>query len=124
MTPILTDVSQIKLAFASVVLAGGWFADATLNLDGWESAGIKGMLIAAVVYLVRELARQRTDDKAEAKERESKMITAIDKNTTVLGELRDATERQTEYYETVARTIIERDLGRSVPSSPAHPSTP
>ncbi len=99
-----------RFVVGSVVAAGAAITDAATDLQGWEDKGIKGLLVAAVLYLVRELAKQRTEDKAKAELREEKMAAALNKNSDALAAVVAATKEQTEYYQDVARQIIEAKM--------------
>ncbi len=108
----MLDTTHYKMIAASGFLILAFVADAAAQIPpGWEDTGIKGMLIAAVVYLVRELAKQRDSDKAEAASREDRTTTALDKNSDTLKELITATNIQTKYFEGVAKVLIEKGSG-------------
>ena len=89
---------------------------------GWESLTLKGVLIAAVVYLVRELGAQRDINKAEASKREEILIAALKtyqdaaiEHSAALQELKSAAETQTGYFKTVAQTLLSRDYHPKLP---------
>ena len=105
---MIPDPGTLKLMLGTTVAGTAWLADAAANLPtgSWEDYGVKGMLVLAVGYLVRELARQRDMDKVDAVLREKEMTAALNSNSIALQKLIEATDHQTAYYREVAQTII------------------
>lgn len=112
---------ELKIAFVATI---GFFAvitEAVTELQGWEEASLKVLLVAAVIYLVRSQAQDRKEHKAElheawdlhkkeSDEREAKTTDAMIANTRALADLTKITEEQTNYFKTVTRTIVDERL--------------
>lgn len=124
----LPGLPELKLITASSValLAAG--ADALTNapVASWESLTLKGALVLAVIYLLRENSLQRAAHKAEAEAREKEMLEAIKANTAAkegmaaaMIELRNATKEQTDYYKAVAKVIVNRAVQPNLPDESA-----
>lgn len=129
---------ELKLITASgvAVLAAGVDAAADMPIASWESLTLKGALLAAIIYLVRENATQRATHKAESdarqaalkeetQAREKEMLEAIRANTqakeamaAAMVDLRNATKEQTDYYKAVAKVIITREVKPHLPEEP------
>lgn len=115
-----------KMITASVVAAVSFIADATMApVDSWESVGLKTALILAIIYLVRDNAKQRTEAATEAGKREERFASVIESNTRAkeanthaMGELKAATDLQTAYYKTVAQTLLSKDIKPHLPHEP------
>lgn len=105
------DPCHLKLIVTSAFAGGLYLAQLAADLPpGWEDKTMKGLLIAAILYLVRQLAMQRTDDKADALKREEKMVAALDKNSATLAGVIDATHEQTSYFRDVAKNMIDAQI--------------
>jgi len=115
MTPIPQLFSDLpdywKLSIAALTGLGAFFADASPEIRGWEELGMKGLLIAALVFVVKLLLRQQAEHKEETGKREERLLAHIEKSTIIQSELLEATKRQTGYFETVTRNIVNERLG-------------
>ncbi len=92
-------IAHWKLVAAGTIGFASILADANVSPGGWEDYSLKGLLLAAVLYLVREI---RLLNK-EGKESLSKTVDAC---TTTMQELKASTDVQTTYFRQVAQTII------------------
>lgn len=117
MSDITLFIDNWRLGLASLMLGGGFIADAVSDAKGWDDVGIKGILVFAVVFLCREIGRMRAADQARNDAREQTMAVAINSNTSTinansaeLAKLTEATKQQTEYFRSVGQTIIEEQL--------------
>ena len=103
---------KLKLVLASGVALLAFLADITASQEpAWESYTLIGILLIAVVYLVRELSAERATNKIEGKQREERMLSAMESMTQGHKDLVDATKQQTKYFESIAKTLIQRGLG-------------
>jgi hypothetical protein len=122
---------EIKLTLAAIVGLAAGIADATKTLDanGWEELGLKGLLLFAVYYIGRlfldankahkaEMQSTWEAHKAEAATRESKLVNAIEANSKGLSELTALTKEQTDYFKTVTRNIVDEKLKAFKPQLP------
>ena len=112
MVPELTLIfSKWKLVAASGVAIVCTFADAVVPPEArWEHLTLTGALVAAVIYLVRELAKERESDKAANKDREDKLSAALNANTAAMQANSERLAEQTKYLEAVAGKIISKQL--------------
>lgn len=112
---------DLKLAMATSIGLFALVAEATTELHGWEDLSLKGLLIGAVVYLIRAQAQDRKEHRAElaaaweehkkdSHDREIKYNNILEANTKVLSDLTRITEEQTTYFKTVTRTIVDERL--------------
>jgi hypothetical protein len=101
---------KYKLVLASALVAGTAIAEATMPTDAppWEAWSLKGLLIAAIIYLVRELSLERANNKAESDRREDRMIAAIEKMAEGHDKVVQAVGEQTEFYRQIAKSAVER----------------
>lgn len=105
---------KAKLFLASGVALAAIIADVTASPEPpWESYTLKGILVAAVIYLVRELSAERANNKIENKLREERMLSAMEDMSDGHKELVTATKQQTQYFESIAKTLIERGMGNA-----------
>jgi hypothetical protein len=130
----LSSLADIKCIGAGLVAILSTVVDAAVAPpDSWESIGLKTMLVLAIVYLARELNRQREahklewmaqrkDDKDAAAEREKKLIdviaetnSALASNTAAQRELQKEAALQTAYFKTVAHTLLSRTARTKLP---------
>lgn len=95
-----------KVALASFGAVGSFVADVVTDLAGYENVGTKALMLGAIVYLVHALQQERTD----ARGREDKLNATVDANTKALAELKNETAKQTQYFEAVIKTIVEREV--------------
>lgn len=120
----LHDVPGLKMAVAGLLALIAAVADSATELPvaSWESLGLKTAMAAVIIYLVRELSKQRDACADEARKREERILEVIEsnteakeKNTTAMLELKAATETQTGYYKTVAQTLLNREIHPKLP---------
>jgi hypothetical protein len=112
---------ELKLALASVVGGIALLADMANEFRGWEDVGLKGILIAAVIFIGRLYLKQQADHKQERKEdwdahkkdreaAENAYRQVMEANSSLLKEIKAATEEQTVYFKTVTRNLVEQHL--------------
>jgi hypothetical protein len=112
---------EIKLIAASVIGGAALLADLANEYRGWEDVGLKGILIAAVVFIGRLYLKQqeehrqerKADWEAHKKDREAAELAyrqAMETNSELLKEIKAATEEQTTYFKTVTRNLVEQHL--------------
>lgn len=107
---------EIKVVAAGAVAIGTTIADAVVAPEGsWESIGIKTLLILAIIYLARELAKQRESEaqagaerERKAEEREKAISAVVAENSQVMVGLREEVAKQTSYFQTVAQTLLNK----------------
>ena len=97
-----------KVALGSLGAVGSFIADVASEAAGYENVGTKALLIGAIVYLVRALQQERSDAKA----REDKLNATVEANTKALNALQAETEKQTQYFGTVVKTIVDREISK------------
>jgi hypothetical protein len=103
---------KYKLVIASGVALAAFIADVTANPEPpWESYTLKGILVLAVIYLGRELAAERANNKLDHQLREERMIKSMEQMTDGHKELVTATKEQTKWFESIAKELIQRGLG-------------
>lgn len=102
-----------KLALASAVAASVSVADAATDLRGWEDLTLKGVLVAVVLYLVREIARLRTESQERNTEREKELCKLVQDNTDAMRGMLAAVQRQTEYFDQIARKALDENLNHN-----------
>ncbi len=102
-----------KLFVAGAVATGSYIADAANNFKGWEDLTLKGLLIVAVLYLVREIARTRTENATREAEREAELKALVKDNTDTMRAVREAVERQAEYFNRIAIKTLEDQLNHN-----------
>jgi hypothetical protein len=102
---------KVKVFLASGIALGAFLADISVpNETPVESYTFKGVLVLAVLYLARELSIERLNNKKEAYDREDRMLEAIKCMTEGHKELVNTTKEQTNYFQTIAKTLIERGI--------------
>lgn len=123
--------TEIKLTIAAAVGFAAWLADASeqLNIKGWEEAGLKGLLILAVIFIGRLFLEAQKTHKAEIQAtwdvhkkdvevREAKLHQCIADNTKCLTELTALTREQTDYFKSVTRNLVNEKLNGGKPPLP------
>lgn len=118
---MLHHALDLKLAAASAVALFAAVTDATANPEGWEDISLKALLIGALVFVVRLLLKQQTDHKAEiretwqahkaeAEQREQKVVACMTTQNETLCKLCELTEEQTEHYRTFVKAAVDAKL--------------
>jgi hypothetical protein len=102
----LSEISLLLANWKSTLAGSAFVADAAAELSNYENIGTKGLLFLAIVYLVK----QRESDRLDARTREDKLHSALAANIAAVSALKEETEKQTEYYRDVARTIMDRTI--------------
>ncbi len=102
-----------KLFVAGAVATGSYIADAANNFKGWEDLTLKGLLIVAVLYLVREIARTRTENAAREAAREAELKALVKDNTDAMRAMIAAVSRQTEYFDKIALKTLDEQLNHN-----------
>lgn len=139
---LANHVTEIKLTIAALVGYAAWLADASeqLNVQGWEEAGLKGLLILAVIFIGKlfleaqrthkaeiekvwenhkaEIAATKEAHKQAAELRESRLVTCLSENTKCLTELTALTKDQTDYFKAVTRNVVNEKLNGGKPTLP------
>lgn len=139
---LLDHVTEIKLTIAALVVFAAWLADASeqINVKGWEEAGLKGLLILAVIFIGKLFLEAQKNHKAEiekvweshkaeitatkeahkqaAELREARLVTCLGENTKCLTELTALTKDQTDYFKAVTRNVINEKLNGGKPTLP------
>jgi hypothetical protein len=109
---------DLKIAMASSIGFFALVAEAATELHGWEDVGLKGLLIGAVVYLIRAQAQDRKDHrvelaaawaehKKESEGREARATAAITANTNALSELTKLAEEQIDYFKGITKAVVD-----------------
>ncbi len=123
-TLIATKWKAFAGCTAVAVLAA---ADSMVTPATLEDYGLKGLLILALVFVVRlllkqqaehkqELQEQQTQHRAEASRREERMLQAMHAQAEGLDQLTTLTKEQTDYFKSVTRNIVDQHLQ----NKPAH----
>lgn len=102
----VADSHQWKMIFASIVASGAAIADVVTDLPRAEDWTVKGILVAAVVYLVRQLSTERAEHKAEAEKREEKLTEALKTNAEAMDGMKAELSQQTSYFRDIAQRLI------------------
>lgn len=103
--------SHIKVAIPMLIASIAYLAEAAIDdLGKIESITLKGVLIIAILWLVRELSKERQKSQEEALEREKKLEAALIENARARDEHTAAIKEQTNYFRDVAKVIIDREL--------------
>ncbi len=97
---------MLATASAGVLAA----VDAIKEAQGWADLGLPGLLIVALVFVVRELQQERAEGRKERDEREERMLEALNKNAESLNQLTTLTKEQTDYFKSVTRNIVEQHI--------------
>lgn len=94
-----------KPVAASIAAAGSFFLAETVDsaAQQWESIGLKGILIIAVLYLARYVV------KLHEKSSET-LTTTVKENTEAMRAMKNSTDQQTAYFQTIAHTLIDRQV--------------
>ena len=118
---MLHHALDIKLAAASAVALGAAVTDTVASPTGWEDISLKALLIGALVFVVRLLLKQQQDHKAEiretwqthkaeAEQRETKVVACMTTQTETLGKLCELTEEQTDHYRAFVKAAVDAKL--------------
>jgi hypothetical protein len=117
----LHDLEGLKMVGAGMVAMISVLADMD-GANGLESITLKVALLLAIVYLWRELQKQREAAMNEGGKREETLEQVIaantaakEENTKALHDLKAATDLQTSYYKTVAHTLLSREITPKLP---------
>ncbi len=113
-------LTEIKLTLLALIGLGAWVADASqsLNLQGWDEVGLKGILLAAVFFIGKLFLQSQRDHKAEMTEtwklhkeestaREERMCTALDKHAVSLERIAELNEEQLQHFRGFVKNAIE-----------------
>ncbi len=123
-------VFEIKMSIASIVAGGAFLADIATEMKGVEELGLKAILCAALIWIVRLHLTQQKEHKQElrdiwalhkkeAEDRELRANETREANTRALNELTSLTKEQTDYFKTVTRNIVEdRIKAKPTPTIP------
>lgn len=113
-------LEQPKVFVASLVAAGAFLADGLINPREWEDLTLKGLMLAAILYLVREIARLRTESdrlRTESadrdRERDAEFKVLVRDNTDAMKGMLAAVSKQTEYFEQIARKSLDEQLNHN-----------
>lgn len=113
-------LEQPKVFVASLVAAGAFLADGLINPREWEDLTLKGLMLAAILYLVREIARLRTEsDRLRTvsadrdRERDAEFKVLVRDNTDAMKGMLAAVSKQTEYFEQIARKSLDEQLNHN-----------
>lgn len=107
-------------ATASLIAGGALLADVINDAKGWEDVSLKVLLLLAVVFLVGVVIKQQQKyDKANA-DREQKVLDALNRTADSVDELKNITQQQTSFFETVVKDVVAERLKGPVrpPHSP------
>jgi hypothetical protein len=102
----LSEISLLLANWKSTLAGSAFVADAAAEISNYENVGTKGILILAIIYLVR----QREADRVDARAREDKLNATINANTEALHGLKHETEKQTQYHEHIVKAIVDDNL--------------
>lgn len=125
---MLQHAFELKLGLASSVGLIAAVTDVATDVHGWEDLSLKGILIAAVIFIGRLFLQQQQQQrdqqrehkaeiektwdahKQDAEKREVKYCTALDANSKCLTELVVLTREQTDYFKAVTRDVVNEKL--------------
>jgi hypothetical protein len=118
---MLQHALDLKLAVASFVAVAAAVTDATAQPQGWEDVTLKGILIAALIFVGRlylNQAKEHKDEikqtwaahKTEAEKREEKVVACMTKQNETLGKLCELTEEQTEHYRSFVKAAVDAKI--------------
>jgi hypothetical protein len=114
---MLQHALDLKLAVASFVAVAAAVTDATAQPQGWEDVTLKGILIAALIFVGRlylNQAKEHKDEikqtwaahKTEAEKREEKVVACMTKQNETLGKLCE----QTEHYRSFVKAAVDAKI--------------
>lgn len=94
---------------ASVVSFVAFVAEAVVQPEQpWKELTVTGLLLAAVLYLVRETTRLRDKAEKDAKEREDRYTQVVKANTEAMSNMVEKQAEQVDYSKTVLRAIVDK----------------
>lgn len=100
------------MAAASVGSLFALLAEAVPGNTGWEDLTLKGLLLLAVLYLVREITRLREEAKKDSSDREDRTNHAIMANTAAMNELTAVVREQATFSQHVLNVIVSKAVDK------------
>lgn len=126
---MLHHALDFKLAAATLVALAAAVTDAAAPVQGWEDVTLKGILIAALIFIGRlylnqakehkdEIKQTWAEHKAEAEKREEKFLGCMTTQNSTLQKLCELTEEQTDHYRNFVKAAVDAKInGRPSPPS-------
>lgn len=125
---MLHHALDIKMLAASLIAITAAITDAVAAPKGWEDVTLKGILIAALVFVGRlylgqakehkeeirlhkeEIKATWAEHKNEVEKREIKMFDCMHTQNVTLAKLCDLTQEQTDHYRTFVKAAVDAKL--------------
>lgn len=106
-------IAQPRMFAAALVAGVTCIGDAFAEPRAWEDLTLKGLLVAAILYLVREITRLRTESQARNTEREVELRKLVQDNTDAMRAMLVAVSKQADYFEQITRKFLDDQLSNN-----------